>query len=194
MSRVLGVSTPIVVDHDPQWQQGAAALTGEIAALLGPAALRVEHIGSTSIPGMAAKPIYDLQLSVADLNTAAAAFDGPLTTLGFTRMPYQHDHVPAGSDDPQSLWVKRYWNRRTPGLPPVNLHCRLAGSPNERLALLFRDWFRAHPRAVPAYARFKQSLAAEIPDVDVYTDLKDPVVDLVVTVAEEWAAVTGWKP
>jgi GrpB-like predicted nucleotidyltransferase (UPF0157 family) len=76
----------------------------------------------------------------------------------------------------------------------VNLHVRLAGSPNERLALLFRDWFRAHPEAVPAYAEFKRSLAATAPDIATYSDVKDPVVDLVVTVAETWAAATGWWP
>ena len=62
----------------------------------------------------------------------------------------------------------------------MNLHVRLAGSPNERLALLFRDWFRAHPEAVP--------------DVATYSDVKDPVVDLVITVAEAWATGTGWRP
>jgi GrpB-like predicted nucleotidyltransferase (UPF0157 family) len=69
------------------------------------------------------------------------------------------------------------------------------GSPNERLALLFRDWFRAHPGAVAAYGAFKVALAAAVDeDLGLYTDVKDPVVDLVVAVAEEWAAATGWVP
>jgi len=184
----------IVVPYDPAWQQLGAALVDKVAAALAPQALRVEHIGSTSIPGMAAKPVIDLQVSVADLDDAAAAFDQPLAALGFARRPYEQDHVPAGRDDPAHRWVKRYWNKRVPGEEQVNLHCRLAGSPNERLALLFRDWFRAHPQAVPAYARFKGTLAAAVGDLEVYTDVKDPVVDLVVTVAEEWAVATGWFP
>jgi dephospho-CoA kinase len=76
----------------------------------------------------------------------------------------------------------------------VNLHVRLDGSPNERMALLFRDWFRAHPPAVPAYAAFKRSLAAATPDIAAYSGVKDPVVDLVITVAETWATATGWRP
>jgi GrpB-like predicted nucleotidyltransferase (UPF0157 family) len=84
------------------------------------------------------------------------------------------------------------WARRNHPQGDVNLHVRLVGSPNERLALLFRDWLRAHPESVPAYGAFKRSLAAAVPSVDVYSDIKDPVVDLVVTVAEEWAATTGW--
>ena len=71
---------------------------------------------------------------------------------------------------------------------------RLAGSPNERLALLFRDWFRAHTEAVPAYAAFKRSLASTAPDIATYSGVKDSVVDLVIGVAETWAAATGWHP
>jgi GrpB-like predicted nucleotidyltransferase (UPF0157 family) len=178
----------LVVPYDPAWAARGVALAAEIRAALGPLVLRIEHIGSTSIPGMAAKPVYDLQVSVTDLDAAAAAFDRPLAGLGFERRPWESDHVPAGSDDPPSRWVKRLWTRRA-GPEPVNLHCRLAGSQNERLALLFRDWFRAHPAAVPAYAHFKESLAEAVhDDLDVYTDVKDPVVDLVIAVAEEWDA------
>ncbi|MEU7612543.1 GrpB family protein [Micromonospora sp. NPDC049204] len=179
---------------DPAWPQQGAALVHELRTVLAPVARRVDHIGSTSIPGMAAKPVIDLQVSVADLDAAVAAFDEPLAALGFCRRPYERDHVPAGRDDPPHRWAKRYWNKQSAGERDVNLHCRLVGSPNERLALLFRDWFRAHPAAVPAYARFKGALAAAVGDLDVYTDVKDPVVDLVVTVAEEWAAATGWSP
>jgi GrpB-like predicted nucleotidyltransferase (UPF0157 family) len=92
------------------------------------------------------------------------------------------------------LWAKRLWSRSS-GPERINLHCRVAGSPNERLALLFRDWFRAHALAIPAYAHFKESLSSAVgDDMDLYTDVKDPVVDLVIAVAEEWAAVTGWRP
>ena len=75
----------------------------------------------------------------------------------------------------------------------VNLHVRLTGSPNERLALLFRDWMSAHPEAVIAYSAIKRSLAAVIPDLDTYAGVKDPIVDLVIVTAEEWATTTGWN-
>ena len=76
----------------------------------------------------------------------------------------------------------------------MNLHVRVAGSPNERLALLFRDWFRAHPEAVPAYGDFKLRLADAVASIETYTDVKDPVVDLIIVTAEAWADRTGWKP
>jgi GrpB-like predicted nucleotidyltransferase (UPF0157 family) len=183
----------VVAPYDPAWQQRGAVLAVELRAALGPLALRVEHIGSTSVPGMAAKPVFDMQVSVGDLDAAAAAFDGPRAGFGLTRRPYEQDHVPAGRSDPPRLWAKRLWTKAAPGGERLIPHCRLGGSPNERLALLFRDWFRAHPQAVPAYARFKQVLAASVDDLEVYTDVKDPVVDLVIAVAEEWATATGWS-
>jgi GrpB-like predicted nucleotidyltransferase (UPF0157 family) len=186
-------SLGFVAASDAGWRERGAALVERLRVVLGPLAVRVEHIGSTAVPGMAAKPVFDVQVSVVDLEVAAAVFDGPLAGLGFVRRPYERDHVPAGCGDGPELWVKRYWNLRGP--EPVNLHCRLVGSPNERLALLFRDWFRAHPAAVPAYAAFKVALAAAVSeDLGLYTDVKDPVVDLVVAVAEQWAAATGWVP
>ncbi|MEV6968933.1 GrpB family protein [Hamadaea sp. NPDC051192] len=184
----------IVADYDDQWPARAQSLIGRLTGALGPQALRIEHIGSTAIPGMAAKDLLDLQISVADLDAAADAFDGPLGGLGFGRTPVNRDHVPAGSDDDPARWAKRFWHRRGHPDGPVNLHVRLAGSPNERVALLFRDWFRAHPSAVPAYAQFKRVLADNVADRIAYTDVKDPVVDLVIGVAEEWAAETAWRP
>jgi len=185
--------TVAVEPYSRQWGERGAELAAEIATALGPLALRVEHIGSTSIPGMAAKPVYDLQVSVRDLAAAADAFDAPLAALGLHRAPYEADHVPAGRLDPPERWAKRLWNRRTGG-ERMNLHVRVAGSPNERLALLFRDWFRAHPQAVPAYGDFKLRLADAVASIETYTDVKDPVVDLIIVTAEAWADRTGWQP
>ncbi|MGH2702320.1 MAG: GrpB family protein [Actinomycetota bacterium] len=184
----------VILSYDPSWASRGIALTEELVRELGPLALRVDHIGSTAIPGMAAKAIFDLQIGVDDLDEAARAFDEPLARLGFERWPYTQDHMPAGTEDDPVRWQKRLWSRREHSEPDVNLHVRKRGASNERLALLFRDWFRAHPEAVPSYAGFKQLLASAVADYDTYTDLKDPVVDLVVVMAEEWASETGWTP
>jgi len=173
--------------YDPAWPDRAAELAARLRQALGPAALRVEHIGSTAIPGMPAKDVLDMQVSVADLAAAERTFELALRELGFERLPYDRDHVPAGRDDDPARWAKRFWTRRAP--EAVNLHVRVAGSPNERLALLFRDWLRAHPDAVAAYGAFKTALAPAVGgDLEAYTEVKDPVVDLVAAVAEEWAA------
>ncbi|MER7008242.1 GrpB family protein [Dactylosporangium sp. NPDC000555] len=181
---------PIRIDPSAAgWRARGLELAAGVHAAAAPLSLRVEHIGSTAIPGLAAKPVYDLQMSVAALTPA---LDAPLAAAGFARGPYEHDHVPAGRTDAPDRWRKRFYTRDAP--EPVNLHVRLAGSPNERLALLFRDWLRAHPAAAAAYAAFKTTLAGHLDDLGAYTDVKDPVVDLVVAAAEDWAAVTGWRP
>jgi GrpB-like predicted nucleotidyltransferase (UPF0157 family) len=185
---------PVVVGYRPVWTQQATEMINLLLINLGDAAIRIEHIGSTSIPSMPAKDVLDLQVSVLDLDIAAQAFDGPLQALGYERSPHEIDHVPAGTDDEPGNWAKRLWLLRGGAPPDVNLHVRRAGSPNERLALLFRDWFRAHPVAIPAYGRFKQALAAALDNIDDYSDVKDPVVDLVVSVAESWAVGAGWQP
>ena len=185
-------ATVVIAPYDPSLQERGAKLCEQLQKTLGPLALRVAHIGSTAVPGMAAKPVFDLQVSVRDLDEAAAAFDDPLSAAGFTRQPWERDHVPAGRDDDPARWAKRLWIKAGLG-DRINLHCRLAGSPNERLALLFRDWLRVQPDAVAAYARFKQALAAAVPDLLVYTDVKDSVVDLVVVAAEDWARTVGWS-
>jgi GrpB-like predicted nucleotidyltransferase (UPF0157 family) len=187
---VVGVE---VVPYDPAWPDRATALIAGLREVLGPRALRIEHIGSTAIAGMAAKDVIDLQVSVADLEPAARDFDEPLGTQGFQRVPYEHDHVPAGLEDDPGRWVKRLWSRRGHAAGDVNLHVRRAGAPHERGALLFRDWLRAHPAAVPAYSAFKRGLAGAVADLGVYTDVKDPVVDLVIAAAETWATETGWS-
>jgi dephospho-CoA kinase len=190
--KLYSVAPVKISTYDPQWPERASVLIAQLHDVLGRDALRIEHIGSTAIPQMDAKDILDVQVSVADLNAAAERFDQPLVTMGFQRLPYDCDHVPAGSPDGPALWAKRFWRRRSQLDGDVNLHVRPVGSQNERLALLFRDWMRAHPEAVPPYAAFKRALAAAAPDVDWYSDLKDPVVDLVVAMAESWSRRTGW--
>ena len=70
----------------------------------------------------------------------------------------------------------------------------MAGNANQRYALLFRDYLRAHPSTAEAYGSLKRGLAAVAPDVDAYSDLKDPACDLIYLAAEDWAAATGWDP
>ena len=183
-----------VVPYDESWPRWAEAELRTLTERLGEKVLDAAHIGSTSIPQMAAKNVLDLQLSVWDLPEATAAFDSPLAGLGYVRRPYDHDHVPAGDGSDPRLWAKRMWARRNHPSGDVNLHVRVVGSPNERLALLFRDYLRGHQLAVAAYSQFKLALAAQVGELDVYTDIKDPVVDLVIVAADKWAADTGWQP
>jgi len=86
----------VVMNYDPAWAERGLAIAAQVHAAARPLAQYVEHIGSTSIPGMAAKPIFDLQATVTDLARAEEELDRPLSLLGFGLMPYRRDHVPAG--------------------------------------------------------------------------------------------------
>ena len=181
--------------YDPAWPRRAAELLARIRQAVGEDVVHADHIGSTAVEGMAAKDVLDLQLSVVSLESASRTFAAPLATLGLVEVAaYTFDHVPAGSGGARSAWEKRFFLRRGHPEGDVNLHVRRVGSRNERLALLFRDWLRAHPDAVPAYAAFKLSLAASVPDLATYTQIKDPVVDLIATIGEQWATATHWRP
>jgi GrpB-like predicted nucleotidyltransferase (UPF0157 family) len=99
----------VLVPYDSSWGPHGIALAQQLRITLAPMALRVEHIGSTAIPGMAAKPVFDLQVSVEYLDRAAHAFERPLADHGFHRLPYEQDHVPAGYNDDPARWAKRIW-------------------------------------------------------------------------------------
>jgi GrpB-like predicted nucleotidyltransferase (UPF0157 family) len=181
--------------YDPSWAEDAAALSDRLLRVLGPAAVRVDHIGSTSVPGLAAKDVVDLQVTVADdagLDSASGLLEGD----GWRPPPgLWWDHVPAGvveRDDRD--WTKRFF-REPDGERRVNLHVRVDGRPNQRYALLFRDYVRAHDATAMAYATLKRDLASLIPDdSERYADVKDAACDLIYLAAEEWATTTGWTP
>ena len=97
----------VVAPYDPAWPERAAAELAAISAALGPLVVHADHIGSTSIPQLAAKDVLDLQVSVRDLAEAVAAFDQPLAERGYQRLPYGCDHVPAGDSSDPKLWAKR---------------------------------------------------------------------------------------
>jgi GrpB-like predicted nucleotidyltransferase (UPF0157 family) len=175
-----------VVEPREAWRSEFEAVAHRLRDALGPRALRIDHIGSTSVPGLAAKDIVDLQVIVESLDglDAAIARAGLEARLGGTIV---RDHVPAVWEGDEALWSKRLY-----GAPRVNAHVRLAGSPNERYALLFRDYLRVHPEVRDRWAETKRRIAAESADIDAYLDVKDPLADVLMQDAEAWANATGW--
>ena len=181
-----------IVDYRESWQQEFEQVAATLEGGLGDLALRIDHIGSTSVPGLPAKDIIDVQVSVASFEQEdlRAAFEG----LGFIPRPdISTDHKPPGVTGSDSHWEKRYF-REPAGKRRMNIHVRVAGRANQRYALLFRDYLRQHPIAATAYARVKRRLAHYYPDDrEAYVTIKDPVCDLIIHAAEVWAASTGWQ-
>lgn len=171
----------IVVPYDPDWPRQFTELGRRLRAALGNHALRIDHIGSTAVPNLAAKPVIDLQISVAALEPVDA-YRPALESAGFSWRP----------DNPDL--TKRYF-REQPGSPRTHIHVRQAGSWSEQLALLFRDYLRAHPDAADAYARLKYALAQQYrDDREAYVEAKSPFIWAIIQQASEWSQQTGWQP
>ena len=103
-----------------------------------------------------------------------------------------HDHVPDWWDGDATAWSKRLYGPAA-GERRVNAHVRIAGSPNERYALLFRDYLRAHDDVRDRWGETKREIAASVADIDGYLDVKDPLTDDLMRAAEKWAEAAGWR-
>lgn len=188
------VVTTILTEWQPTWSDDFDALAARIREAVDPDIVRVDHIGSTSVPGMVAKDCIDVQVIVRNLPNQQLV--AGLLDAGFTESPGEHefrDHVPEGWQGDPCAWNKRVFR------PPAdnrtgNVHVRVAGRPNERYTLLFRD-FLTHDRAAgAAWSLFKQRLALAAGDRTTYGQVKDPATDVLMTAAERWATESGWEP
>jgi GrpB-like predicted nucleotidyltransferase (UPF0157 family) len=181
----------VIVDYRPEWPEEFARIAAGLRGALGELALRIDHIGSTSVPGLSAKDIIDVQVTVAALTLD---LDEPFAGVGCVRIALNdHDHVPPTATGVDQDWRKLMYRPPTE-MRPTHIHIRRAGSANGRYALLFRDYLRTHLQASAAYAQVKAALARnDSYDWDLYYDIKDPVCDIIMAGAEDWAAQTGWR-
>jgi GrpB-like predicted nucleotidyltransferase (UPF0157 family) len=180
-----------VVAYRPEWAAEYREIVNVLQHTLGEVALRIDHIGSTSVSGLAAKDVIDVQVTVRVLTAdLEPAFEG----AGYRRRAeVTEDHRPPHAVGTEQDWQKQYYQPAS-GERRIHLHVRRAGSANGRYALFFRDYLRTHPLAAAAYAQAKQALARHAPtDWDLYYDVKDPVCDIIMAGAEDWAASTSWR-
>jgi dephospho-CoA kinase len=184
---------PELVDHQPRWAADGRRLAARVSHLAGGA--RVDHIGSTAIPGMPAKDVLDLQLTVPSLQIADE-LSADLAAGGFPRLAgFEQDTPHPHGADPDP-WHKRLHGNADPG-QSLNLHVRVKDSPNWRWALLFRDWLIAEPAVAQEYLAVKRSVAAEHA-VDAtaadYAEAKEPWLAEVYGRGLAWARASGWSP
>lgn len=179
-----------ILPYQPRWPVEFQTLAARLRLALGSLALRIDHIGSTSVPGLAAKDILDIQITVAALEEPVRL---ALTGLGYIQREGMRDHCPPTANASDLEWEKWYFAPPT-GQRRTNTHVRVQGRANQRYALLFRDYLRAHRATAEAYAELKRRLAENLADPDTYPDVKDPAVDLIYFAAEAWATATRWAP
>jgi GrpB-like predicted nucleotidyltransferase (UPF0157 family) len=132
--------------HDPEWAREFARERERLQAALGSIAVRIEHHGSTAVPGLAAKPIIDIQIAVERLQPGGP-YAAALRSCGYVHMPH--------ADDARCPFFHR------PAAWPHTHHVHVveAGSEEERHTLVFRDYLRAHPEAARRYEALKRELA-----------------------------------
>ncbi len=178
--------------YNPGWPGEFEAIRQQLVVVLGALALRIDHIGSTSVPGMAAKDVIDVQVTVADLSEEIVK---RMTAAGYVFAGHvSNDHLPAGEIEDSDQWQKVYFSEK-PGERLAHIHVRVTGKVNQRYPLLFRDYLRTHPDAADTVVRIKRELAARfVDDVDAYYAVKDPVYDLVYQAAQIWAEQINWQP
>jgi GrpB-like predicted nucleotidyltransferase (UPF0157 family) len=149
--------------YDAEWPRRFADEALRIRAALGERALAIEHAGSTSVPGLAAKPVIDIVLAVAD-SACEAGYAGPLEAVGYrliVREPEWFEH---------RMFVR--------AAPDVNLHVFSAGCPETGRMLAFRDRLRASQPDRERYARCKLDLARRPwGSVDDYAKAKTGVIE-----------------
>ncbi len=177
-----------MVEYNPIWPEEFKAIGQELRAILGEQALAIHHIGSTSVADLAAKDVIDIQIAVASLNESLIT---DLVAAGFARVNATRDHCPPGRTLPDEELAKLMVNR--PGRRS-NIHIRATGKFNQAYPFLCRDYLRAHPGAAHAYAEVKKQLARYFPEnIDAYYDVKDPVFDILMAGANDWAAAISWS-
>jgi putative glutamine amidotransferase len=150
--------------YDPTWPDRYEAESARIRAALGDHAARLEHVGSTSVPGLAGKPVVDIQVSVRSMVPRSAYVD-PLVALGYRWVvdPWTDEH--------------EFFSRDEGGERTFQIHVCAAGSEWERRHVAFRDWLRDHQDDAAAYERLKRELAERHPrDINAYVDGKTPFI------------------
>jgi len=190
---------------DPTWPDQARRIVNRLKTACGAKALRVDHIGSTAVPGLDAKDSIDVQVTVESLS-AADELGAALLSAGYPRI----EHITADEGKPDArttvarydhsdetgLWQKRVHGSADPGRPAY-VHLRVDGWPNQQFALLFVDWLVANPDVREEYLAVKRDAEdAAAPDggIAAYVAAKEPWFLDGYRRAWAWADTSGWRP
>lgn len=170
-----------ISEYDPRWKSLFRDVASRLRESLGDSAVRIDHVGSTSVAGLAAKPIIDIQISVRNYDDFST-YQTKIENVGFVLREENPDRT------------KRYF-REIPGNRRTHVHVREAGSYSEQVTLLFRDFLRVHPDDCLRYAQEKHRLMklyrAERPK---YVEGKGPIVWDILQKAHIWSQEIGWRP
>jgi dephospho-CoA kinase len=189
---------PTLVAYDGSWPWAAARLIARVAQSLKRAGLEervvaIEHVGSTSVPGLAARDVIDLQVAVRRLPDAdAPEFVKALVDKGFPRSEGNDQATVHRRSPDLASWTQRLHCGADPGRI-AHLHVREHGSAGWEAALLLRDWLVANPAERDDYADLKRALAPKEATTTAYGAAKEPWIADAMERARGWARHTGWS-
>jgi GrpB-like predicted nucleotidyltransferase (UPF0157 family) len=150
-----------LVEHDPRWFDRFTARAAELRCVLGPRARLVEHVGSTAVPGLAAKPVVDIVVGIDDPDDEPA-YVPALEAIGYEVRVREPEHRCLRTGEPDE---------------PVNLHCYPPGHDEVRRMLAYRDRLRSDPDDRLRYEKAKRELAQrEWRDMNYYAEAKQPTI------------------
>jgi len=177
-----------VVAYRPQWAGEFTRLAEELAHLLGGLVGSIDHVGSTSVPGLAAKDVIDVQVRLPVLDEALLT--SRLVPAGYRQRPeaWNRQEISAGERCAKLVFAPAV------GARAANIHIRPLGGANTRWALLFRDYLRADDDVRASWGAFKTELAATTTDLQRYGQVKQPAMAVLLAGAERWAADQAWAP
>jgi GrpB-like predicted nucleotidyltransferase (UPF0157 family) len=176
----------ILVPYDPDWPRQFDQEGAVLGAVFAGGEAAIEHVGSTAVPGLGAKPVIDVMVGLSHLAEA----EGRIAALEAAGYKYVEKHE---KQFPQ----RRYFRKPRLGPSAYHLHCVVKGSDFWVRLLAFRDYLRAHPESAAAYYELKRELAVRFSKEE-YTEAKSPFIDriLVSALADEGerAAQRGAAP
>lgn len=153
----------VIVDYQENWPELFEAERQRLATAVGVFVETIEHIGSTSVPGLAAKPVIDITIGVKDLAAADENVVQAIVDLGYEYVPDFEDVMP----------TRRYFRRsNAEGMRTHQIHLWQVDDPEYERHIVFRDYLRAHPDEAAAYGELKRKLAEKFDSVNDYADAK----------------------
>jgi GrpB-like predicted nucleotidyltransferase (UPF0157 family) len=176
-----------VVPYDPEWPTAFSLIAARAQEALGSLAETIDHIGSTAVPGLAAKDCIDVQVRVAVLDEDRLI--GQFDKIGFrVRLePWNRVEVAAGRKWPKLVFAPPIGERAS------NVHVRETASDTARRNLLFRDFLRANDAARDSWAEFKSRLTSVATNIYQYGELKAASTEILMIAAESWSREAGWS-
>lgn len=170
----MGVSVKLV-DYDPNWPLMFEREKAKILSVIANKVVAIEHVGSTAVPGLGAKPIIDIMVGIRRISDAQRCIE-PLETIGYEYVAKYEVSIPE----------RRYFRRGPSNLPNRHYHLHMVEYNSDfwKRHLLFRDYLRAHPHAARDYQKLKKELAAKYRrNRDAYTGAKTSFIESIVSKA-----------